>query len=506
MQLELIFSLSGSQELDLVLHNTGRIRDLLDVNDLALPGSKYDPPGLSLGEGEVRSVDQSGLFALLQILARHLHLNRAQVSLIDLVVLIIVHVHLGFHGEAGHDAAAFQDVLLLFFGEVGHSLLVLIIQFQVFGQVLGLLGGLALGAVGRLLLREVGKLQQGGIPDPDGLADVLAELDAVEGRLEGILMLADRDHGIDEAVGVAEHVIEVVLHLLSQLIGLSEKVGVEEHVARDADGMVVLGLLHLRLDLLHRGADLLLFGITPGQIPLAELGASRDDLGEGLDEGVLVEVVMEPGIGVVHDVLLSELGGIGVITPDAEGDDADHDDKVGDQDHVAVVSVEEPGGQADGNLEGLLAVRVAVLLVVLLGLRVREGLVGLGDHHELGLSGGVVGIFVGVVHETHLLVRLLDRLEVGAAVHLEDAEGVEGVQLPIPLADVVEQVHEQGREHHRERQVDEERLVLDGVHPPGGFLDLRHLLLLSRGAGYRADVLVLESKEGLVDAGYYVPP
>ena len=141
-------------------------------------------------------------------------------------------------------------------------------------------------------------------------------------------MLADGDHGIDETGRVLEHEVEIVAELGGQARYLPAEMGVRQNIALNADGMVELGLLHLRSDGLHGLLDVV-FLLLQGFVADAELGAAGEDLRQGLNQSVLAEVVMVPGVGVVHDVLLTELGRVGVVAPDAEGDDADHDDQVG---------------------------------------------------------------------------------------------------------------------------------------------------------------------------------
>lgn len=210
---------------------------------------------------------------------------------------------------------------------------------------------------------------------------------------------------------------------------------------------------------------------------------------------MFVEIVMEPCVRIVHDVLFAEFGRVGIVGPDREGDDAHHDDEVGHEDYVAIVGVEEEFGQADGDGERLLAVGIAVLFVVFLGDGVDEGLVGLGDHHEGGLGLRVVGVFVGVVLETHLLVGLFDLLEVGARVDAQDGEGVEAVDLPVGLHGEVEP-EEEGGESHGDAEVDQEAGGAQGLEPLAVLLQVGCLLLLGGGAGDGPDGLVGREEGG----------
>mmetsp|Transcript_4041 Transcript_4041/g.5912 ORF Transcript_4041/g.5912 Transcript_4041/m.5912 type:complete len:201 (-) Transcript_4041:591-1193(-) len=197
------------------------------------------------------------------------------------------------------------------------------------------------------------------------------------GGLNGVLVLADTDHGVHKRRRHAQHVFQIVdEHGVSDLFGLAQQVSVHEDIAFDADGVVEFGFLHLRLDERHELSDIFLVLGRLRYVTLAEFSRSRQDFRERFDQGVLVESVMVPGVSVVHDVLLAELGRIRIVAPDAERNDADHDNQVYHQYEIPVVGVQQEVGQTDTDFQGLFAVRVSVLFVVLAGLFVRQGLVG----------------------------------------------------------------------------------------------------------------------------------
>mmetsp|Transcript_9602 Transcript_9602/g.18116 ORF Transcript_9602/g.18116 Transcript_9602/m.18116 type:complete len:265 (+) Transcript_9602:609-1403(+) len=259
MQIELVLSDPRGKELDVVLHDLGGFGDLFDTDDLALARAQNDPPCLLLREGEARSVNQPGLFVFSQVVTSQCDADGTQVALVNLVVLVVVHKDSGLHVEVRDELAARKDVAFLLIGHVGQTLLLLVGHLDVLADVLGPDGRLALFAVLHFLVGEVGQLEEGRVARPEGLRDELPEVDAVHGRLELILVLTDGDHCLDQAVGVAQHVGQVVLGLGGELVGLTKEVRVHQNVAGDADGMIVLGLLHLTPDSVHNSADLGLF-------------------------------------------------------------------------------------------------------------------------------------------------------------------------------------------------------------------------------------------------------
>lgn len=96
-----------------------------------------------------------------------------------------------------------------------------------------------------------------------------------------------------------------------------------------------------------------------------------------------------------------------------------------DRRHAPVLR-KHPLRQRHAHVHALGPVRVAVLLVVLARDRVGEGLVGLGDVRGKVGRRGRVGVFVRVVLQRQLSVRLFDVAVRRAAVDAEDGEGVKG--------------------------------------------------------------------------------
>lgn len=207
----------------------------------------------------------------------------------------------------------------------------------------------------------------------------------------------------------------------------------EEDIPLDEDGMVVLRFLHLGLDLLEGCLDLCFFGRILGHVALSEFRSSRQGFGEGFDHGGIVEGVMVPGVGIVHDVFLSIFGGIGVVLPYAKGNDANHDDEVCHEYHVAIVRVDEPGRETDGYFEGLLSVGVPEFFKVFFGGGIGECLVCLGHHHELCFCRRVVWVFIGMPQETHFFVCLFDDFELGSGGNIQNGEWIKGVDFPAGL-------------------------------------------------------------------------
>mmetsp|Transcript_28444 Transcript_28444/g.53755 ORF Transcript_28444/g.53755 Transcript_28444/m.53755 type:complete len:443 (+) Transcript_28444:463-1791(+) len=327
MQVEFVLALPRSQELDIVFHDSVGAGDLVDADDFSLLRSEGDPPCLQSGKGELRGVDQAGLFAFFEIVAGEFDGDGAQISLVNVGILVVVDENFAFHGHGGKDPAALQHVLLLLGGEIAKSLP----RIGVYSDVLlnRLLRGLSLCAVSRFHLGKMRKLQQLAVLDPLRLRNVLTELDAIQRRLQRFLVLAHGNHGVDETARISQHGFQIFLRSVRQNLRLPREMGVQEDIALEHDGVIERRLLHVGFDLGENLADFLLVPLGLGHVAFAELGAAGEDLGEVLDEGVIVEIVVEPGVGVVHDVLLSVLGRVGVVGPDGEWDDDDHEYEVG---------------------------------------------------------------------------------------------------------------------------------------------------------------------------------
>mmetsp|Transcript_950 Transcript_950/g.1320 ORF Transcript_950/g.1320 Transcript_950/m.1320 type:complete len:201 (+) Transcript_950:1072-1674(+) len=191
-----------------------------------------------------------------------------------------------------------------------------------------------------------------------------------------------------------------------------------------ADRVVVLRLLHLRTYFSHCLADFFLFSLCFGHISLTEFSAARKCLRKTPSNGVLIERVVEPGVSIVHNILLSKFGRVGIISPDTKWDDANHDNEVCHENKVAVVCVKEPRRKTNTDLKTLLAIRVTILLIIFLGRSISESLVGLGHHHKHSLCRRIVRILVRVILQTHLFVCLLDLLCISARVNTKDGEGI----------------------------------------------------------------------------------
>mmetsp|Transcript_29973 Transcript_29973/g.62653 ORF Transcript_29973/g.62653 Transcript_29973/m.62653 type:complete len:316 (-) Transcript_29973:1225-2172(-) len=200
VQVEFVLALPGSQELDIVFHDSVGAGDLVDADDFSLLRSEGDPPRLQSGKGELRRVDQAGLFALLEIVAGEFHGDGAQISLVHVGILVVVDEHFAFHGQGGEDPTALPHVLLLFGGEIAESLLRIVVHSDVLLN--RLLRGLSLRAVSRFHIGKMRKLQELAVLDPLRLRDVLTELDAVQCRFQRFLILADGNHGVDETARI----------------------------------------------------------------------------------------------------------------------------------------------------------------------------------------------------------------------------------------------------------------------------------------------------------------
>mmetsp|Transcript_21949 Transcript_21949/g.62523 ORF Transcript_21949/g.62523 Transcript_21949/m.62523 type:complete len:405 (+) Transcript_21949:323-1537(+) len=358
VQIEFVFAHARCQKLDGMFDNAARVPNLFDGYDFSFFGSKHDPPRFLFGVREERGMHETSLLALLEVVARDGDPDGAKIAFIDLVIFIVIYKDLAFDSNVRQHLQVVEHILLLFISECGHSLLLIIRDVTIlqdggrlsfsFLAVLDLLGG------------EVRQLKKRGVLDPHGLRHKLPELDAVHCCLQRVLVLADADHGIDKTAGNLEHVLQVFKkQRVLYRSALSKEVGMHQNVALHADRMVKLRLLHLALHKRHELGNFRLILGRFGHVALSEFRASRHDFGKRLDESVFVEGEMVPRVGVVHDVILPELGRIGVVRPNAERDDSDHDDEVHHQDEVAVSGVQKEVGQADADLERLLPVWIA---------------------------------------------------------------------------------------------------------------------------------------------------
>mmetsp|Transcript_15479 Transcript_15479/g.37123 ORF Transcript_15479/g.37123 Transcript_15479/m.37123 type:complete len:215 (+) Transcript_15479:1190-1834(+) len=197
--------------------------------------------------------------------------------------------------------------------------------------------------------------------------------------------------------------------------------------------VIEVWLLHLRF---HLGQNLSKFLLVPralGHVAFAKLGAAGEDLRKVLGEGVLVQVVVEPGVGVVHDIFLAKLGGVGVVRPDGEGDDDDHDNEIRQKDKVAIVGVKQELREANTDGKTLLSVGISILFPIFLRGGVGEGLVRLGHHHEHRFGRGIIWVLIRVEFQTHLFVRLLYFFELGRGINIKNGKGIEGIYLPVGL-------------------------------------------------------------------------
>mmetsp|Transcript_14092 Transcript_14092/g.21135 ORF Transcript_14092/g.21135 Transcript_14092/m.21135 type:complete len:233 (-) Transcript_14092:400-1098(-) len=231
----------------------------------------------------------------------------------------------------------------------------------------------------------------------------------------------------------------------------------EQDVSFHTYRMVKLRLLHLRTYFSHGLSNFFLFCLCFWHVFLTELGATCKYLWETLIDSVLVECVMKPGVSIIHNILLSKFGRIGVVSPNAKRNDDNHNKEVCHQDKVAVVCVKEPRWKTNTDLKTLFTIRVTIFLIVLLGRGICESLVSLSHHHKHSFCRRVIGILVRVIHQTHLFVSLLDLLRVCASIYSKDVERIKRVHFTI-IGDRNRQVYEEKSAGDCEEEVDNKRL------------------------------------------------
>mmetsp|Transcript_4820 Transcript_4820/g.10970 ORF Transcript_4820/g.10970 Transcript_4820/m.10970 type:complete len:208 (-) Transcript_4820:306-929(-) len=204
---------------------------------------------------------------------------------------------------------------------------------------------------------------------------------------------------------------------------------------------------------------------------------------------MLVQIVVKPRIGVIHDILLAILGRVGVVRPHSEGDGNDHDDKVCQKNEIAVVNIEEELRKANTDGKTLLSIGISVFLIIFLGSGVGKGLIRLCHHHKHRLGRGIVGVLVRMVFQTHLFVCLLDFFELGSRINTKNGKGIERVNLSIGLDGHV-QPHEDNSEDHSEDKVEDEAGGVERFEALARFLQVSRLLFLRRCAGDGTNFLI----------------
>mmetsp|Transcript_10339 Transcript_10339/g.20079 ORF Transcript_10339/g.20079 Transcript_10339/m.20079 type:complete len:525 (-) Transcript_10339:437-2011(-) len=406
-----------ARPLDHELHLAHRLpplaRDARHAHDLPLPRGQQRVPGLPPGQRVRRRVHGRALAPLGHITPRERHLAGHQVPLRDL--LLVLHKHLHRRLQVRQDLAHRQALLALLRRQLGQPGLLRILLGQKGGQVL--LGHAALGGHDGLdaLGPQVRQLREGRVPVEQALGQVLRELEHAHGRAHPLVRGRQVQQRVDQLGRPRQHPARVLpqrrRHLNVKEVGVDHSVPVVD----DLDVRILL-LLHAPvLQLIQQGL------LDPlALVELHELTGARVHLRHHLHRDLLVEHVVEVGVGVVHDVLLAVLLAARVPKAHQHGDDHHQQQQVQHQDQVLVLLLQQEGGQPDGHLQRLLAVRVTVLLPVLLGRLVRQRLVRLGHLHKDLLSLLITRVLVRVVLETHHAVGFLDDFVIRSLINAQD--------------------------------------------------------------------------------------
>mmetsp|Transcript_56224 Transcript_56224/g.98664 ORF Transcript_56224/g.98664 Transcript_56224/m.98664 type:complete len:227 (-) Transcript_56224:314-994(-) len=181
---------------------------------------------------------------------------------------------------------------------------------------------------------------------------------------------------------------------------------VQQQIAAQNIGVLVLGLGHLTVALelaVQRTHGLVVSGL--GSVDLASLSRSGDDLGQVLHTVVFLQHRVEGIVGLVLDVLLAELLGVGIPDGHRGRDHSNHADQVQHQHHLRIL--QKNLGQTNGDFQRLFTIGVTKLSVVFFGSLICESLVSLGNLHEHLLSNFASNILIRVVFQGELAVSLL---------------------------------------------------------------------------------------------------
>mmetsp|Transcript_10577 Transcript_10577/g.26691 ORF Transcript_10577/g.26691 Transcript_10577/m.26691 type:complete len:220 (+) Transcript_10577:3-662(+) len=219
---------------------------------------------------------------------------------------------------------------------------------------------------------------------------------------------------------------------------------------------------------------------------------------------MFVERVVEPRIGIVHNVLFTEFGRVRVVSPDGKGNNSDHKNQVDDQDQVAVFRLEQPVRQSNTDFEGLLSVGVSVFFPVFFRLRICEGFVCLGDHHELSFGFSVARVLIGMVLERERSVRFLNHFVVRPSVDVQNIKGIKRIHFSV-LGDIGQQPKEEERQKNSNDEIVFKLFALEKGGNSRILFQSICLLLFGTGSGDGSNGGIVGA-HGLSETSKYVNP
>mmetsp|Transcript_2852 Transcript_2852/g.6063 ORF Transcript_2852/g.6063 Transcript_2852/m.6063 type:complete len:283 (+) Transcript_2852:1123-1971(+) len=267
----------------------------------------------------------------------------------------------------------------------------------------------------------------------------------------------------------------------------------QQHIALHAHGMIVFGFEHV---LFHQ-AGLFCNGLflcwCCWHVCFSEFSRSSKDLRQRFRQRVFTQRVVEPSVSIIHDILLTKLGRVRIVSPHGIRNDTNHNEQVPHQDKIAIVRVQKKGGQPNGNLHVLLSVGISKLLVVFAGSFIRQGFVRFADHDKFCFCSTIARVFIRMVNETQTAVGFLDCFVVRAMVNLQNREGIERVDFSI-LADGNDQKNKQGSQCECDDQVRHKSVRLQSLPSFGFLFELLGLFLFRRGTGDGANCCILGRK------------
>ena len=154
-------------------------------------------------------------------------------------------------------------------------------------------------------------------------------------------MMIYPDNGIYEGGFFSENMIDIVLEIGGQVVSIPQQAIMQEDVPHDANRMIVLDILHGLSHNLHGIGDIGQIEFSLDGIDVTELVGANVYLGKIFDESVIIEVVMIKIIRIIHDIILTKLEQVGLVTLHKEGYDIQHDDESNHEYYAAVVVIEE---------------------------------------------------------------------------------------------------------------------------------------------------------------------
>mmetsp|Transcript_55882 Transcript_55882/g.126070 ORF Transcript_55882/g.126070 Transcript_55882/m.126070 type:complete len:432 (+) Transcript_55882:421-1716(+) len=376
MQHQVVLARPGDLEPQLLLDDTLRVADALEGHDARCWSlDQEEKPLLELGLREEWSVHRANGLTLPEVLAHHTAGDGGDVAHNDL--LLVLHLDDRLQLDVADVRAERLDVEGLLGLHRGHALALLGILGEEIAE--GVDRVLATVAVLQRLLGEVGDLQQLRALHVQRLHKAPPELDHGLRREEPLPHACNLDHCLRDLHGVLQQLVRVAAELWRHQVVQPLHMRPDEELVLHNDGQLKLPLLVLR----HSLTDgLHLRVVCRPRVHAPALGRGREQLRAVLHTRALVDVVPQELQGLNHHAIRRVVLGPLVVANESHWHDEEENEEENAEDHELVLLLQEEARQTDAHLRGLRAVGVAVLLVVLLGRLIGQGVVRLCDLDE----------------------------------------------------------------------------------------------------------------------------